>query len=181
MEKILSVVLLCLVIAAPAVAAPATGVPAPSRTGDSNHWLYLGAKLGDSTVGALLGLQFTKIYSLEMRYDYIDNVYQPNTTIKSSSTSMAGVGMFPVKFSELDPFYVFAKAGYERVTVKSTTADPGIPGMFDPTTTTRTTVRKRVIVSAGAQYDFTRNFSGRIGKNFIGNDHSVYIAAIYKF
>jgi hypothetical protein len=193
MEKILPVVLLSLAIAVPATAAPlandptggapvaAATTPAPPRAAESNHWMYLGAKLGDSTVGGLLGLQFTKRYSLEFSYDYIDSVYQPNYTVKSSTNSVAAVGMFPVKFAALDPFFIFAKAGYERNTTKATTYDPGIPGLFSSTTTATTTIRKRPVVSIGAQYDFTRNFSGRIGKNAVGTDHSVYIAAVYQF
>lgn len=193
MEKILPVIMLSLAVAAPANAAPLATVPAtgapvavapttpPPRVAESNHWMYLGAKLGDSTVGGLLGLQFTKRYSLEFSYDYIDTVYQPNYTVKSSTTGVAAVGMFPVKFGELDPFFIFGKAGYERNTTKATTFDPGIPGLFSSTTTVTTTIRKRVAVGIGAQYDFTRSFSGRIGKNAVGTDHSVYIAAIYKF
>jgi hypothetical protein len=186
MEKILSVALLSLAIAAPALAAPAASAPtaatSPSaRAAEPNHWFYLGARLGDSTVGGLLGVQITKRYSLEFSYDYIDTVYQPNTTIKSSTAGAAAVGMFPVKFGDLDPFYIFAKAGYERTTTESTTINPGIPGLFDATTTISTTIRKRPVVGVGAQYDFTRSFSGRIGKNALGNDKSFYIAAIYQF
>lgn len=191
MEKILPVILLSLAFAVPANAAtvataPATGTPAvaapqPTRTADSNHWVYLGAKLGDSTVGGLLGLQFTRRYSLEFSYDYIDTVYQPNYTVKSSTAAVAAVGMFPVKFGELDPFFIFAKAGYERNSTKATTYNPGIPPLFGSTTTVSTTIRKRAVVSVGAQYDFTRSFSGRIGKNAIGTDKSVYIAAIYQY
>jgi hypothetical protein len=194
MEKILPVVLLSLAIAVPASAAPlatapttgtpvvAATTPPPARAAEPNHWIYFGAKLGDSTVGGLLGLQFTKRYSLEFSYDYIDSVYQPNYTVKSSTTGVAAVGMFPVKFADLDPFFVFAKAGYERNTTKSTTYDPGIPGLpVGSTTTVDTTIRKRPVVGIGAQYDFTRSFSGRIGKNAVGTDKSVYITAVYQF
>jgi opacity protein-like surface antigen len=175
MEKILFTILMSLVAATPASAA--TG----GSTTDTSHWLYVGAQLGDSVVGGLLGLQFTKNYSLEVRYDYIDPVFQPNNKITASSTGAAGVAMFPVKLSGVEPFFLFAKAGYERTKSKSTTFDPGIPGLFPATTSVTTTVRKRVTVGAGAQYDFTNNVSGRVGMNAIGSDHSVYLAAIYKF
>jgi opacity protein-like surface antigen len=137
--------------------------------------------LGDSVVGGLLGLQINKMYSVEVRYDYTDTVYLPNNTVKSSSAGIAGVAMFPLKLTDMEPFFVFAKVGYERTTTESTTTDPGIPTFFPATTTVTTTVRKRVTVGAGAQYDFTRNVSGRIGWNAIGSDHSANIAAIYKF
>jgi opacity protein-like surface antigen len=190
MKRILIFILLSLAISAPACAAASATTPATksavtppphSTTADTNHWLYVGAQLGDSVVGGLLGLQINKMYSVEVRYDYTDTVYLPNNTVKSSSTGIAGVAMFPLKLTDMEPFFVFAKVGYERTKVESTTTDPGIPGFFDPTTTVTTTVRKRVTVGAGAQYDFTRNVSGRIGWNAIGSDHSANIAAIYKF
>jgi opacity protein-like surface antigen len=186
MEKVLLIILMSLVAVASASAAtapavvpatPVTGVAAP----DTSHWLYAGAQLGDSIVGGLLGLQFTKSYSLEVRYDYIDPVIQPNNKVTASSTGAALVAMFPVKFSGIDPFFLFAKAGYERKETKSTTSDPGIPGLFPASTSVSSTVTNRATVGAGAQYDFTNNVSGRIGMNAIGSDHSVYLSAIYKF
>jgi hypothetical protein len=178
MERILAITLLSFFIAAPAAAAPAAAATNPKA--DATR-LYVGAQLGDSIVGGMLGLQINKTYALEARYDYVDTVYQPNTTIKASSTGIAGLGMYPLKFGDMEPFFIFLKAGYERNTTKSTTNDPGIPGFFPATTTVTTTVRKRVIVGAGVQYDFSRDTSGRIGMNAVGSDHSVYLAAIYKF
>ncbi|GEM_PF-6395837 len=196
MEKVLLIILMSLAAAAQAseatapatlptkgaatATAPAT-LPAKGAATDTSHWLYVGAQLGDSVVGGLLGLQFTKIYSLEVRYDYVDPVIQPNNKVTASSTGAAFVAMFPVKFSGVDPFFLFAKAGYERTESKSTTSDPGIPGLFPASTSVSTTVTNRATVGAGAQYDFTNNVSGRIGVNAIGSDHSVYLAAIYKF
>ena len=161
-------------------AAPAT-LPAKGAAPETSHWLYVGAQLGDSIVGGLLGLQFAKIYSLEIRYDYVDPVIQPNNKVTASSTGAALVAMFPVKFKGVDPFFLFAKAGYERTQSKSTASDPGIPGLFPPSTSVTSTVTNRATVGAGAQYDFTNNVSGRIGINAIGSDHSVYLSAIYKF
>jgi hypothetical protein len=177
MEQILTASILSFAFAAPVLAAPvATNTPSADATR-----VYVGAQLGDSIVGGLLGLQINKTYSLEARYDYVDTVYLPNTTVKASSVGIAGIGMYPFKFADMEPFYLFGKAGYERNTTKSTTSDPGIPGLFLPTTTVTTTARKRVVVGAGVQYDFSRDVSGRIGMNAVGGDHSTYIAAIYKF
>lgn len=164
---------------------PAGAIPeksaSPNTTSDSTHSkLYAGAQLGDSIVGGLIGLSINKTYSLEARYDYVDTVYLVNTTTKTSSIGIAGVALFPLKLSSPEPFYIFTKAGYERTTVKAVTKDPGIPGLFPPTTTTATTLKKRVLIGAGIQYDFSTRVSGRVGINFIGNDHSVYLAALYK-
>lgn len=177
MQRILTTTLLFFFIAAPVLAAPA----ATSAPKDDATRVYVGGQLGDSVVGAMLGLQINRSYALEVRYDYVDTIYQPNTTIRASSTGVAGLGMYPVKFGDMDTFYLFAKAGYERSKTKSTTTDPGIPGLFPATTTVTTTVRKRVVVGAGVQYDFSPNVSGRVGMNAVGSDHSVYLAAIYKF
>jgi hypothetical protein len=180
MERILPISLLSFFIAAPVLAAPVAATSNAPKA-DATR-LYVGAQLGDSTVGGILGLQINKSYALEARYDYIDTVYQPNTTIKGSSTSIVGIGMYPLKLGDMDPFFIFAKAGYERNTTRSTTNDPGIPAYGLPATTTvTTTVRKRVVVGAGVQYDFSRDVSGRIGLNAVGSDHSVYLTAIYKF
>jgi hypothetical protein len=177
--------------AAPAAATQAPTVPtsptaeaaAPARatSADTDRWrLYAGAQLGDSIVGGLVGLQINRMYSLEARYDYVDTVYQPNNTVKSSSVGIAGIAMFPLRLSDMEPFAIFAKAGYERTTDKSTTSDPGLPGLFPPSTTVTTIKRKRVTVGAGVQYDFSKKVSGRIGMNAIGSDHSAYLAAIFK-
>ncbi len=148
--------------------------------------IYLGAQLGDSIVGGLVGLQISKMYSVEVRYDYVDTVYIPNSNTKSSNIGISGTALFPLKLSDLklsdmEPFYVFAKAGYERSTVKTTTTDPGLgtPG-FSPTSNTTTIVKGRLLIGGGAQYDFTNKFSGRIGVNFIGSDNSVYLSVLYK-
>jgi len=180
MERILPITLLSFFIAVPVMAAPVVATTNTSKA-DATR-LYIGAQLGDSVVVSLLGLQINKTYALEVRYDYIDTVYQPNTTIKASSTSIVGIGMYPMKFGDMDPFFIFLKAGYERNTTRSTTNDPGIPAYGLPATTTvTTTVRKRVVVGTGVQYDFSRDVSGRIGVNAVGSDHSVYLTAIYKF
>jgi hypothetical protein len=201
MKQILVAILLSFAIAAPtafavtASSAPALGAPvrvtsAPTAEAttpvhatsvDTDRWrLYAGAQLGDSIVGGLVGLQISKMYSLEARYDYVDTLYQPNNTVKSYSVGLAGIAMFPLKLGDMEPFFIFAKAGYERTTEKSTVSDPGLPGLFPPTITVTTIQRKRVTVGTGVQYDFSRNVSGRFGVNALGSDHSVYLAAILK-
>jgi len=182
MERILPITLLSFAIAAPLVALPAAAAPASKAANSDATRMYVGAQLGDSIVGGLLGLQINSTFSFEARYDYIDTIYYPNTTIKASSTGVALLGMHPVQLGDMDPFSIFLKAGYERTTTKTTTTDPGIPGLpFPATTTVTTTVRKRAVVGAGMQFDLSPDVSGRIGMNAVGSEHSVYITAIYKF
>jgi opacity protein-like surface antigen len=163
-----------------AIAASALPVQTFAASPDSTRF-YVGAQLGDSVVGGLLGLQINKTYSMEVRYDYIDTVDQPNTTVDASTVGITGMGMYPVRFGKARPFAVFMKAGYELTTTETTTNDPGIAGVFPPTTTVTTKEEKRVVVGAGVQFDFSQNVSGRIGLNAVGSDHTAYLTAIYKF
>jgi hypothetical protein len=175
MARILIFITLSLIATSGMAAPPAS--KAPDSTG-----LYLGGQLGDGIAGGMLGLQLGRSYAIEARYDYIETIRQPNTTIKSSIVGGALLGFYPVKVGDLErPLYLFGKAGYERKTTKTTTTDPGIPGFYPATTTKTTAISNRVMIGAGVQYDFSEDVSGRIGANAIGHDHSVYIAAIYKF
>lgn len=175
MKRNLTLLALAFAIAGNAAANPTAKSPDATR-------LYVGGQLGDGIAGGLLGLQLNRSFALEARYDYIDTVNQPNTTTKSSIVGGAAIGMYPVKIGNLEqPLYLYGKAGYERKTTKTTTNDPGIPGFYPATTTETKTLSKRVVIGAGVQYDFSSDLSGRIGANAVGHDHSVYIAAIYKF
>lgn len=123
--------------------------------------LYFGTQLGDSILGALMGIAISDTYTLEVRYDYKDPVYQPTGKEEGSSLGIAAVALFPVKLDKPEPLFVFAKAGYERTKDKSTTYDPGIPGLptFPASTTATTIVRHRAIIGGGTQYDFSNHLS----------------------
>ena len=100
---------------------------------------------------------------------------------KSSAVGIVGVARFNMKLRNALPYYLFAKAGYEHVT---TTEDYSIPSTVTltlPYSDTKTSNKNRLILGGGAEYDFTRNVSGRMGLDFHGTDRSIYLAAIYKF
>lgn len=175
MKQIRSYLVLMLVVVA------ALSMQAAAASSSDTTRLYVGGQLGDSAVGGILGLQINSTFSLEARYDYIDTENQPNTTIDEYCVGLTGIGMYPVKFGKMVPFYMFVKAGYEQTTTETTTRDPGIAGISDPTTTVTTKERRRTVVGAGVQFDFSRDFGGRIGVNAIGSDHQAFITAIYKF
>jgi hypothetical protein len=175
MKQLLTLIALSLFAAGNAAANPVAQTPDATR-------LYAGAQLGDGVAGGLLGLQLSRAYALEVRYDYLDTIRLPNTTIRSSIAGGALLGMYPLKIGNLEqPLYLFGKAGYERKTTKTTTSDPGIPGFYPATLIESKTISKRVVVGGGVQYDFSADVSGRIGANAIGHDHSVYITALCKF
>jgi len=175
---------------APAATAPApvrpaqTAAPAPARTAqaaEKNSAFYMGAQVGDSTIGAFLGYQLSKMYAMEIAYDYVDPIKQPNTTIEKSRIGMSGLALFPVKFSELGPMAIYIKVGYGRTTEKTTVTDPGIPGFIAPSTTVTTKLATGVTGGAGVQVDLSTNSTARLGVNYVGGDRSVYLAAMYKF
>ncbi len=163
------------------LAAPVLWMPSANAASADATRLYVGAQLGDLAVGGILGLQINKTFSVEARYDYIDTENQLNTTIDEYCVGLTLIGMYPVKFGKMSPINLFMKAGYEQTTTETTTYDPGIPGIYDPTTTITTKERRRTVVGAGAQFDLSADMSGRIGVNAVGSDHTVFITAIYKF
>ena len=169
-------------VVAAATPAPAQTAPARAAAPSSNSGLYLGAQVGDSTVGALLGYQFSRMYAMEVSYDYMDPVYTPTTTLEKSRAGVAGLAMFPLKFSEMGPMALYIKVGYARTTEKLTVNDPGlgIPG-FPATTTVTTTFKTGVTAGAGVQVDLSTSSTARLGVNYVGGDRSVYLAALYKF
>jgi opacity protein-like surface antigen len=149
--------------------------PVAARTG-----AYLGAQLGDSTIGALLGYQLTKMFAMEIRYDYVDPVYTDTTSLKKSRGDVSGLAMFPIKFSEMGPMALYVKVGYELYTEKYTVNNPGVP--VPPATTTITTTHKTGVTGgAGVHVDLSDRTTARLGVNVSGSDRSVYLNAIYKF
>lgn len=138
--------------------------------------------MGDSTIGALLGYQISRMYAMEISYDYVDPIYTATTSLKTSRASASGLALFPIKFSEMGPMAIFIKVGYTRTTDKYTVNDPGlgIPA-FPATSTVTTTLKTGVSGGAGVQVDLSNNTTARLGGNYVGGDRSVYLAAIYKF
>ena len=157
MKKSIAVVLLsCAALATPAVAA--------------NAPVYAGLQVGDNYVGILGGYQLDPMYSVEVSYISGDNGSNVWGDIDYSSIGVAGVAMFPVKPQGMSPFSLFAKAGFERATVKTK--------FFGET---RRYTDTNLVLGGGAQYDFNSNVSGRLGIDIEGEADSLYLSAILKF
>lgn len=165
--------------AQPARTAPATAT-APVNLG----W-YMGAQVGDSTIGALMGYQFSKMYAMEASYDYVDPVRTSTTTTKTaletSRVGVSGLAMFPIKFNEMGPMAIYIKVGYARTTEIYTVNDAGIPPFLPASTTVTTTLKTGVTGGAGVQVDLSNSTTARLGVNYVGGDRSVYLNALYKF
>ena len=137
--------------------------------------------MGDSTIGAFLGYQISKMYAMEVSYDYVDPVRTPTTSLEVSRIGASGLAIFPIKFSEMGPMAIYIKVGYGRTTEKYTVNDPGTPPFLPATSTVTTTIKTGVTGGAGVQVDLSTNSTARLGVNYVGGDRSVYLAAMYKF
>lgn len=164
MKKIAIAVLLSAFAAAPAVAAPAVAAASP---------FYVGAQLGDSYIGGIAGFQIDKMYSAELTYIKFDEISAFGTTVNASSIGVAGVAMFPLTLKGAPPFSLFAKVGIERTSVKAKFAN--FPALNTTVTDTG------LVLGGGAQYDFNKNFSARLGLDIEGMADSLYVSALYKF
>lgn len=159
MKRIIAAVLLSTAFVAPAFAADSP--------------FYAGVQLGDNYIGAFGGYQIDKMFSAEVHYLDFDTVSIPSVSTNVSSIGVAGVAMFPMKLDKAPPFYLFAKAGVERTSAKTSSAV--IP-------TLNTTVHGTgLTLGGGAQYDFNNKVSVRLGLDVAGEADSLYLSAILKF
>lgn len=168
---------------APAPAPRPAAAPAPASNAiDTGS--YIGAQLGDSSVGLVLGYQFTKMFGMEISYDYFDPLYTravTTTTAEKNRLGASGLAMFPIKFSDMGPMALYVKVGYARTTDKSTTDDPGLPPSIPASTFVTTTTKTGVTGGAGVHVDMSKSASVRLGINVVGNEHSTYLAVLYRF
>ena len=165
-----------------------TTTPAPVRTlppTSSNSIFYVGAQVGNSTIGALLGYQLSKMYAMEISYDYVDPVRTSTATGKTSlevsRVGASGLAIFPIKFSEMGPMAIYIKVGYARTTEIYTVDEAGTPPLLPATSSVTTTIKTGVTGGAGVQVDLSNSTTARLGVNYVGGDRSVYLAAMYKF
>ncbi len=165
-------------------AAPAPAPRAAAQTAGIDTGFYFGAQLGDSSVGAVMGYQFSKMIGMEISYDYFDPHYTRAVTTTIADKNRLGasmLAMFPVKFSEMGPMALYVKVGYARTTDKLTTDDPGLPPSIPASTFITTTTKTGVTGGAGVHVDMSSSASVRLGVNVVGAEHTTYLAALYRF
>lgn len=146
--------------------------------------LYVGIQLDNTSGSALLGYQINKSYAVEANYTKSDShiIHSGITSDTSiSALGLAAMVMFPMKLDSGSPYFLFAKAGYERYTKDETYSIPSSVTLTLPYNNTVSSVENRVIFGGGAQYDFYQNVNGRVGIDLVGSQRSVYLSAIYKF
>jgi len=168
------------------VATPATNPTAAAAAAAATAigtGFYIGAQLGDSSVGAVMGYQFTKLFGMEISYDYFDPLYTravTTTTAEKNRLGASALAMFPMKFSEMGPMALYVKVGYARTTDKLTTDDPGL-GSIPPSTFITTTTKTGVTGGAGIHVDMSKSSTVRVGVNVVGVERTTYLAALYRF
>ncbi len=168
MKRTLAAVLLYGVIPTSALAAP----------------IYTGVQLDDTAAGILFGYQIDKTYAVELQYvEANTNVTHAGIVIdtKSSAVGIVGVARFRMKLRKTMPYSLFVKAGYEHVTNTEDYSIPSSVTLTLPYEDTKTSNENRLILGGGAEYEFSKNVTGRAGLDFHGTDRSIYLAAMYKF
>ncbi len=160
MKRIIAAVLLSSAIAVPAFAADSP--------------FYVGVQVGDGST-ILGGYQIDKMYSVEADYTsyggHANNCGNNNcgNYYDYSSLGVFGVATFPMSLKDAPPFSLFGKLGVVRAAYRSRV--DGLPYSAS-----------HISLGGGAQYDFNKNVSARLGLDFNNNyGDNLYIGAIYNF
>ena len=170
MNRISAIVLLYITASAPAFAAYTP--------------LYLGVQADNIALTALAGYQINKNYAVEAHYTKSENrIVQSGITsdAKITNAGLAALAMIPMKLSGGSPYFLFAKAGYARITKEESYNIPASVTLTFPLRGTLTNTENRVIFGGGVQYDFYENLNGRVGIDVYGDKRSIYLGAIFKF
>lgn len=168
MKKILVAVLLYVFTFIPAYATP----------------LYAGMRIDDSSVSALLGYQINKMYAVETHYSKSDSsITHAGVTVDSSIAGLGvtGIALFPMKLNDVLPYFLFAKAGFERSTIHETYAIPTSVTLTLPYSGNINNHKNQFIFGGGAEYDFSKKIMGRMGVDFAGKNKFINLTAIFKF
>jgi len=165
MNRILAAGILFIVMSAPAFAAYTP--------------LYAGFQLDNTSGTAFLGYRIDKTYAVEaFGTGSKTSIDQANATsdTKIAQAGIAALFMFPMKLTGGSPYFLFAKAGYARITKKVTYSFPTVAfsGSYSNT-------ENQAFFGGGAQYDFYPSLNGRVGVDIVDRDRSVYLGIIFRF
>jgi hypothetical protein len=126
---------------------------------------YAGVQVGDA-FGILGGYQIDKTFSAEFLYNDYDNYV--------TSMGVFAVAMFPNLIHGAPQVSLFGKVGIVRAKYEYSACVPGFCVNANGTSTD-------LSIGGGAQYDFNKNVSARVGLDLDDYDSNLYIGAIYKF
>lgn len=145
---------------------------------------YAGLQLDNNAAGALFGYQIDKTYAVEARYIKSDEHISHSGITSDTSISafgVAGLAMLPMKLDSGVPYFLFGKAGYERLYKEESYTIPSSVTLTLPYNGTVSSFDNRVVLGLGAQYEFYQKLHGRVGMDFTGGKRSVYASAIVRF
>lgn len=143
-----------------------------------------GIKIGDHSVGALMGFQINRTFGVEAHYSRSNSSTLHaglNVETTSIGKGIVGIATFPMKLRETVPYDLFVKVGMERTTSTEKYHIPTTVTLTLPYYGSINTSKNQLIIGGGAEYDFSSNLSGRMGLDFIGKDRHFNVAAIFKF
>jgi opacity protein-like surface antigen len=146
--------------------------------------LYTGLQIDDNTAGVLLGHQINRTYAVEAHYSKSSSrTSQDGLTIDTSSVGLGivGIALFPMRVHEMQPYDLFLKAGFERTSITDKYSIPTSVTLTLPYSGTIYSHKNQLIFGGGAELDLTKNMTGRIGLDFLGNKRSIYLSAIFNF
>jgi hypothetical protein len=146
--------------------------------------LYAGLQLDNTSVSGLLGYKINKVYAVEAHLTRSDtHISQSGMTsdVNINAAGLAGIAMLPMKLDGGSSYFLFVKAGFERINKEESYNIPASVTLSLPYSGTATNIENRGIFGGGAQYDFYQGLSGRVGFDLVGDKRSVYLGAIFKF
>lgn len=168
MKRILAAVLLLCLISTPVFAAP----------------FYIGAQLDDTSAGVLFGAQLNKTYAIEMHFSKANSsITHAGVTVDTSSTGigMVGLARFALKLNDVLPYSLFVKGGFEHTSNSETYSIPSSATLTLPYSGKIDSGKNQVLFGGGAEYDFNRSLTGRMGMDFLGKKRSINLVAIFRF
>lgn len=166
MKRIWATGLLCILTTTPAFAAYTP--------------LYAGVQIDNTSGSALVGYQLNKTFAVEAHVTKSDtHITDSGVTFDTHivAAGLAALAMLPMRLEGGSAYFLFVKAGYERLnkdeiyTSSNSTINNGTVSNYE----------NRTLFGGGAQYDFYKAWSGRVGIDVVGQNRSVYIGTILKF
>ncbi len=146
--------------------------------------LYAGFQVDHITSDVFLGYQISNKYGIEIHASKSESsVTHAGVTVDTSSTSksIVGIALFPIKLRNVLPCNLFVKAGYERTNKTETYSIPVSITLSLPYSGRIDSYSNQFVLGGGAEYDFTKHLTGRTGLDIRSSDRSFNMAVIYKF
>lgn len=146
--------------------------------------LYAGIQVGDDSAGALLGYQINRTYAVEVHYSKTDSSNtQAGVTVDTDTTGtgLVGIAAFPMKLRDVVPYALFAKAGFQHTSSTETYSIPTTATLTLPYNGSIHSKKNQLIIGGGAEYEYSKFLTWRMGLDFIGDDNTFNVGAIFKF